>query len=451
MASEHKAFAPKVPLSGRTQIHKLDAGLTSVRGAQDIITMISERRTVTKLVLGHNDLGNEGTIVLFRFLESALGRNYPISEISLNSNGIKDEGLVAISRYLKENRELKELFLQGNAFTGNPAVTRAFVEALNSSRLEIISLTTNHGLGDAFIESFMPHLNAPCLRELHISSIGLTPRSVPHIVSYIRSPERCRLHTLRCNGNSLGLRGVKSIIRAIQQKNYSLISMECWANQLSGDNSNLPQHMSDGEEDEDEEVDETSVEVWKVCLAQLGGLRMRNEHLKKETQGQALDLLRYSRVLILRSSLRPEALASPLEALHLRTQAQGSEEDTRRDVFPFTHLPTELQLSILSLLAPSLSSAQRSQIFSYAADPSTLPPLLPALRRNVASCLPDPFANPALSAGGSGSLWPVNGTNRDGHCSGGQCMGAMNAVSCNKDKERIRWLDAVGCSIYDPE
>jgi hypothetical protein len=74
--------------------------------------MISSRNTVTKLVLGHNSLGNEGTNVLFRFLESPLGRKYPISEISLNSNGIRNEGLLAISRYLKDNRVLKELFLQ---------------------------------------------------------------------------------------------------------------------------------------------------------------------------------------------------------------------------------------------------------------------------------------------------------------------------------------------------
>jgi hypothetical protein len=78
--------------------------------------MISTRRAVTKLILGHNNLGNVGTNVLFRFLESSLGRKYPIAEISLNSNGIRNEGLLAISRYLKGNEELNELFLQAVSY-----------------------------------------------------------------------------------------------------------------------------------------------------------------------------------------------------------------------------------------------------------------------------------------------------------------------------------------------
>ncbi|KAJ3550100.1 hypothetical protein NMY22_g635 [Coprinellus aureogranulatus] len=412
-------------------------------GAQEIISMISTRRTVTKLILGHNSLGNEGTNVLFRFLESSLGRNYPVAEISLNSNGIRNEGLLAISRYLKGNRDLKELFLQANAFTGDPAVTKAFVEALNSSHLEILSLNTNHGLGDLFIEHFLPHLHAPRLRELHISSVGLTRRSVPHIAAFIRSPERCRMTTLKCNGNSLGLRGVRSIIRAIEQTNYSLLSVEFWANQLSGNSSDdSDDALSAEEEDEDEEpLDETSVEAWKVCQAKLARICARNNYLRRETQGQALELLRYSRVLLLRSELR------------------GKDPEKTRDAdwhgFTFTMLPTELQLSILSLLAPSLSSAQRSRIFSYAADASTLPPLLPSLRSPGtagAQCLPDPsHPGPVPGLGAFGTVWAVNGLGKDAHCSSGHCMGASNAVSCNKDKERQRWLEAMGCSVYEPE
>lgn len=74
--------------------------------------MISSRRLVTKLILGHNELGDDGTIVLFKFLTSPIGRKHPIVEISLNSNDIGDRGLLAISEYLKDNIHLKELFLQ---------------------------------------------------------------------------------------------------------------------------------------------------------------------------------------------------------------------------------------------------------------------------------------------------------------------------------------------------
>ncbi len=74
--------------------------------------MITSRRLVTKLILGHNQLGSAGCIVLFRFLSSAIGRKYRITEISLNSNEIGDEGLLAIAEHLKNDVFLKEFFLQ---------------------------------------------------------------------------------------------------------------------------------------------------------------------------------------------------------------------------------------------------------------------------------------------------------------------------------------------------
>lgn len=77
------------------------------------------RRSVTKLILGHNTLGDEGCEELFGFLSSEAGRKYKIAEISLNSNHIGNRGLLAISRYLQDNTTLKELFLQ-NVSLFNP-------------------------------------------------------------------------------------------------------------------------------------------------------------------------------------------------------------------------------------------------------------------------------------------------------------------------------------------
>lgn len=74
--------------------------------------MVSSRKFVTKLILGHNDLSDDGSIVLFKFLSSSLGRKYQIAEISLNGNGIGNRGLSAITEYLRGNLVLKELFLQ---------------------------------------------------------------------------------------------------------------------------------------------------------------------------------------------------------------------------------------------------------------------------------------------------------------------------------------------------
>jgi hypothetical protein len=72
---------------------------------------------VTKLILGHNDLRDDGCIVLFRFLCSELGRKYKIQEICLNGNNIGDRGMLAIADYLKDNDTLKALFLQNVSMT----------------------------------------------------------------------------------------------------------------------------------------------------------------------------------------------------------------------------------------------------------------------------------------------------------------------------------------------
>ena len=96
----------------RGHIERIDAGLRGVRGAQDVIAAISSRRTVSKLILGHNELGDDGCTLLFRFLASSAGKRYRIREISLNANRIGDAGLLAISTYLLNNMDLKELFLQ---------------------------------------------------------------------------------------------------------------------------------------------------------------------------------------------------------------------------------------------------------------------------------------------------------------------------------------------------
>lgn len=81
-------------------------------GAREVIAMIENRRSVTKLILGHNDLGDDGCIELFHYLCSDDGRRYKIAEISLNSNEIGDKGLAAIAEYLENNTDLRELFLQ---------------------------------------------------------------------------------------------------------------------------------------------------------------------------------------------------------------------------------------------------------------------------------------------------------------------------------------------------
>ncbi|TBU21464.1 hypothetical protein BD309DRAFT_929998 [Dichomitus squalens] len=467
--------APKVSLASRSHIESMDAGLSSVSGAQEVIKQILARRSVTKLILGHNELGDSGCEELFGFLNSDAGRNHRITHISLNSNGIGNRGLLAISRYLRDNTSLKELFLQNNKFTGNPDVAVVFALAVNASHLETLSLTTNPLLTDTFAAHFLPLLDAPYLHEIHLSVAGLTRASAPHIVEYITSP-RCQLHTLKANGNNFRIRAVRSMIRAASRANYTLLRLELYATGMSEPSN------SDASSSENEEGAKGSITSWKDSENELKHILTRNATLKHQVEKEALALLRYSRPLLLRPKGRGPQSKLPVttpcsdscacvqssadrlfssigQPLSLVPSATTGSEAV---AFPFLKLPTELQLYTLSFLAPILSVAQRIRIFTYASDPSTLPALLPCLSTG-GGCIPDPaslqfnMGSPKPSSGPLG-IGPGGGVflrKRVGEsvsgCANGKCMGAGNSVVCRREAERAQWLASVRCNAFELE
>ncbi|KAF5363501.1 hypothetical protein D9756_000347 [Leucocoprinus leucothites] len=448
------------------QVNQFDAGLRSIQGADTVISIIRSRRFVHRLIIGHNELGNEGCRRLFGFLCSDEGRKYDIQEISLNANGIGDEGLLAISQYLKDNKRVRELFLQNNELRGAPDVTAIFVEAINSSRLEILSVTTNKHLSDGFIANFLPLLDAPRLHELQLSAIGLTSSSGKLIASYLSSP-RCRLHVLKCNGNSLGLRGIKPIVRAIQSQNYTLRSIELYANQLQDEESDSESQTSSDEGQGDQRIGLTrnDIQTWKSCESLVKNILLRNTHLKREVNKQATTLLRYARPLLLQGQRRQgprDNRSPPRSPLQQPYRPRGYNFDFSGfyPPFRFRSLPLELQHHILSFLAPSLSSSQRIRICDYATSIKTLPPLLPpfsTLARTMhvrngdgIACIPDPSS---IEYALGGTIWPVK-RYRDPFspiCSADRCMGSSNSLLCRGEKERIEFLEVVGCDTFELE
>jgi len=110
---------------------------------------------------------------------------------------------------------------------------------------------------------------------------------------------------------------------------------------------------------------------------------------------------------------------------------------TSNSHFPFTRLPIEIQLIVLSQLAPILSSSQQVRIFEHAIDKTTLPDLtlrLPSsngrggTKMIRATCGGTGFSRPGASIRSS------------------QESGAMAIVTPEKQK----WLDLVKCDAYDP-
>ncbi|KAF8069085.1 RNI-like protein [Lyophyllum atratum] len=434
-------------LVSRTQIECQEQSLHSVRGAQQIISMITSRRVVYKLLLSRNHLEDNGCVALFTFLGSAQGMKHPISEIHLASNGIGNVGMLAIADYLRKRPHLKSLHLQDNQFTGDASTIAAFVNAINSSRLQTLNLASNGGLSDAFVGAFFPSLECPTLHHINLTATHLGMLSVPPIVAFLSSNQFCRLQSFHCSLNQVGLSGVRSIVNAIGQFNYHLTDVHLYSNQG----------------DEVRAVEVAGVDL-KETQSLLRQTLNRNTFLTRETAVEALRLLRYSRPLLLNSGsddvhkttqnlppCDPCCSCVPTSDKFRVPPATQSQAGS-----PFVDLPTEIKQHILSFFAPTaLSAAQRIRIYRWASLASTLPRLLPCLPNSSSSspgstlCIPDP-SSLGVGYGQLGNFRDV-GNGAGGPCAGGKCIGSPNSVVCQRETDRSVWLAAVGCDAYDPE
>ncbi|GLB42188.1 hypothetical protein LshimejAT787_1102030 [Lyophyllum shimeji] len=384
----------------------------SLQHARQAIETTTGQRIVQKVLISHSQLGDDGCVALFDLLGSAQGRKHPVSDIHLGSNNIGDKGLLAIADYLKDNVHLYSLQLPHNQFTGDAATIAAFVQAINTSRLKTLNLASNDNLGDAFVEAFFPALRCTTLRNLNVTATRLTGRSVDFITAYLSSNQFCHLRIFSCNANQLGTPGVKSIINAIRRYNYRLTEVNIYSNY--GEVENL----------------EEAVEQFKEALLFLRQTVNRNNYFTRETEEQALRLLRYSRPVLLSSSevqsSRRLIPCIPSCSIYPANEASIFEAGRPQSLSPNVKLPIEIKQHILSFLAPTLSAAQRIRIYHYASLPSTLPELLPSLpsftipRTRASLCVPDPSS---LGFGNSSKVWSTEGI-----CAGGICMGAHNSV-----------------------
>ncbi|KAL5480887.1 hypothetical protein ACEPAI_9828 [Sanghuangporus weigelae] len=427
-----RTSAPRVSLAARAHIDMHDKALRSILGAQEVISAIKVRKAVTKLILGHNALGDDGAQALFEFLCSQEGRRYRIAEISLNSNGIGNAGLEAIAEYLEGNENLKELFLQNNAFQGDRDTAIKLSRAINSSRLELLSIASNQHLSDTFFVPFLSHLDSSSLRELQITAIGLTRCSSPMLSEFFASPRSRAIETLKCNANTLGARTVRNLVAQLRTTNFTLQKLEVYAN--AAPRSSDEDDREEGAEEAQEESVEEARAKWTACEKYLKSMLVRNELLRSRVHGEALELLTYARALLFYSATR-QAQSVNEEKAHIPVSsgqqdlldaqqcAPSHSQNPNTNTFPFRSLPIELQQYILALLAPSLSASQCTRIFAFAADPSTLQPLLPSLRPSWLSgtggmgCIPDPASLPFGSGTGVSSESASASGNNNGNLS----------------------------------
>jgi hypothetical protein len=295
-----------------------------------------------------------------------------------------------------------------NEFSGDPTTARILADAVNASQLEMLSLTSNRLMSDSFIKAFLPALTSNRLRELHLSTMNITRLSFPHIKEYVSSM-RCKLNVFKCNGNLLGWSGVRSIIEAVRDNNYSLTILDLHSN-----------HLFDETTDETGANQQISGHAWKECLQSIELVVMRNGLLCRETRRQALRLLRYARAVL----LHPKS--DRVEPKQLSETAPNA-ANVKPSSLSFGDLPLEVQLYILSFISPILSPRQRSNIFNYAATLSTLPPVLPQQLTGSTTSW-------------RGAMYRYTRGRRAGQ--------ALNSIMGSRDGES-RFLTAVACTIFE--
>lgn len=388
--------------------------------------MIQDRPKVHKLVLSHNSLGDDGCETLFKFLCSDVGRSRQITEIKLAKNGLRNRGLLAIAEFMRNNHVLYELYIPAvslpycvqnhshsltnvsqNEFTPDPAVIRAFAAALNTSHLAKLNIGSHPALSDAFIEHFLPALSSNRLIELQLTMLGLTYTSTQYITAYVKDRSRCRhLRRLLLNANNLESEGITDIVAAIETGNWGLKEIEMFSN--TSDQA-----------------------AYAEQAKKLKKLLIRNQTFRRAVEKEALGLLLPARGLLM----------PPHVSETLTCHSSSSLPEPRRSA----QLPTEICLHILSFLAPALSPSQRISVFSYASSYTTLPPLLPKLfpLDRGGGCVPDPTNSPLGLVG-------MDVSESAGKHGSGCMEGCMKGIVCVREVQRTRWLETVGCDIYEP-
>lgn len=315
---------------------------------------------------------------------------------------------------------------------------------------------------------------------------GLTKSDAGLLASYVGRPDgSCKLLELRASANNMGYRGVRKLVGALSWC-WTIEKVELFANFIDdeGEASDDPDAVENADEESGVTVPHyissqdaiTSIAVgsgcgWVDLERKLKNTLARNIYLKGGVIDQSLRLLRYSRQFLWQNDHTetcfgppcPDCECSPVSQPTTRNDSNTSDPQPS---FPYTRLPTEIQLSVLSHLAPLLSTAQRLRIFEYASDKATLPTLrlclpssqsLPSRRRS--NCIPDPtilgfgLASVGISNRGKQSVSLSRSSNlQSTHstaCSGGSCMG-NKSVKCQRETERQKWLTDMGCDVYDP-
>ena len=222
----------------------------------------------------------------------------------------------------------------------------SFAHSLNSSSVSKLDLGRNPQAGDAFITTFISHLNAPELEHLNLSAMNLTPASHEILYAFLSSAASRTLRVFRCGGNRLTRPFADALIHCLWTGNYGLKYVELHGNLLNS--ISLPEDAGPAESstppsDPNGEAGDAKMKPWPACQKDMEYALHRNRLAGDFAADAAVRLLPAARVLV--------------------QQLGASNADSVAGLS--TSLPFELKALILNELAPSLSLKQCHRIVHY--------------------------------------------------------------------------------------
>ena len=367
-----------------------------------------------------------------------------------------------------------------NNISGTSELALSFVSALSFhtteppyifSSLSYLNLSSNP-LSSEFKHALFSSLpSLPSLRKVFLSLTGLNPNDADAIAAYI---SQCRLTEFNASANKIGYKGLKKIVKAVKRC-WTLEKVEIYANrgnfdeEISGREVESPQSpdLSDSFSGIDDKLIGTRIPLLE---AKLKRILSRNLCMKHVVRKQAFELLKCSRLILLNHHLADDPSHSEPDLLvelvakevphhsscsihqhncqclptfhhpHSNSPVPPDDLHASNPHSPFARLPIEIQLMILSLLAPKLSSSQLIRIFEHAIDKATLPDLslrLPSFDGRRTSGRTGPIMKPSDS--------PTIHENIEIHF-----RERHSLIYVTNTTEKQRWLDFVGCDAYDP-
>ncbi|GAA5981629.1 hypothetical protein JCM10908_004545 [Rhodotorula pacifica] len=407
-AYEWEALRARQGGTKRLDFH--DHGLRSPEGAVTVLRAVERSPAVTALTLSHNPLGDGGLRELLVGMKRLRARDIGshLEELNLSGCGLTDVSLHLLALHVLRPSphppSLRSLSLNNNEISLGANATLSslpefFAATLSAPESSLRSLTVTSNLqitSKAFI-AFLNHLDLSSgpsqLAELRLSVTRLSPECADPLVKWLENPTGgARLQVLALNSCGLGLAGVRHIQRAVVSGRVrNLLHLELMANDqadVDGDGSDTTRsHVTESLQGEAEAAGE-NFHDWD---ARLKAALMRNRAAWLATRRAALALLGPSRICFGGQPQTPDS--------------DGTVETTIRqeaDIFPFLHLPVEVQVHILrcllflvspttsssnaapnseqSVLSAALTEAQFLRVLAHASSRATL-----AIERRIAT------------------------------------------------------------------